>query len=231
MRRVDWTPPDGLSLRRFLPFGVRRQNPVFPDLEHRPILMISPFLGDDLLRSVADPRPNAALVSRREELLKTTAETIGKFDRVYAFRGGLDLEPEDADADLAPLAGLHAKVYVIDDGWDARVIVGSANATKAALGNPPQNVEFMVELVGRKSAFGIEKLLDPDGDGDEGAFLSLIEPFDQSQAGTVEEDASERALEYLLDAAAAVAGESRPFRESGAVGRWPIRLEARFSRC
>ena len=202
LRRVAWTSPDGLEISRFLPFGVGRRNPFFPDLKHRPIMMISPFLGDDLLRSVAEPRPNAALVSRREELLKTKAETIEKFDRVYAFRGGLDLEPEDADGDLAPLAGLHAKVYVIDDGWDARVIVGSANATKAALGNPPQNVEFMVELVGRRSVFGIDKLLDPDGDGDQGAFLSLIEPFDRSQAGTVEEDAGERALEYLLDAAA-----------------------------
>ena len=227
LRRVDWTSPDGLKLRRFLPFGVRRQNPVFTDLQHRAILMISPFLGDDLLQSVAEPRPHATLVSRREELLKTTAETIGKFDRVYVFRGGLDLEPEDADTDLAPLAGLHAKIYVIDDGWDARVIVGSANATKAALGNPPQNVEFMVELVGRKSVFGIEKLLDPDGDGDEGAFLSLIEPFDKSQAGTVEEDAGERALESLLDAAATVlvkanlSGSVEPSED----GRYTLKLE------
>ena len=227
LRRVDWTSPDGLKLRRFLPFGVRRQNPVFTDLQHRAILMISPFLGDDLLQSVAEPRPHATLVSRREELLKTTAETVGKFDRVYVFRGGLDLEPEDADTDLAPLAGLHAKIYVIDDGWDARVIVGSANATKAALGNPPQNVEFMVELVGRKSVFGIEKLLDPDGDGDEGAFLSLIEPFDKSQAGTVEEDAGERALESLLDAAATVlvkadlSGSVEPSED----GRYTLKLE------
>ena len=205
LRRVNWTPPDGLELNRFLPFGVRRRNPAFPDLEHRPILMISPFLGDDLLESVADPRPNAVLVSRREELLKTSADVIGKFDKVYAFREGLDLEPEDADTDLAPLAGLHAKVYVIDDGRrDARVIVGSANATKAALGNPPTNVEFMVELVGRKSDFGIEKLLDPDGDGDGGTFSSLIEPFDKSQTGTVKEDGADRELQSILEAAAAV---------------------------
>ena len=227
LRRVAWTSPDGLEISRFLPFGVGRRNPFFPDLEHRPIMMISPFLGDDLLRSVAGPRPNAALVSRREELLKTKAETIEKFDRVYAFRGGLDLEPEDADADLAPLAGLHAKVYVIDDGWDARVIVGSANATKAALGNPPQNVEFMVELVGRRSVFGIDELLDPDGDGDQGAFLSLIEPFDRSQAGTVEEDAGERALEYLLDAAATalvkvdLSGSVEPSED----GRYTLKLD------
>ena len=227
LRRVDWKTPDGLKLSRFLPFGVRPHNPVFPDLEHRPILVISPFLGDDLLQSVAEPRPNAALISRREELLMAKAETIGKFDRVCAFKDGLDLETEDADADLAPLGGLHAKVYVIDDGWDARVIVGSANATNAALADPSRNVEFMVELVGRKSVFGIEKLLDPDGDGDEGAFPSLIEPFDKSQAGTVEEDAGERALAFLLDAAAAVlakadlSGSVEPSED----GRYTLKLE------
>lgn len=233
LRRVDWTSPEGLQLSRFLPFGVGRHNPVFPDLEHRPILVISPFLGDDLLQSVAEPRPNAALVSRREELLMTKAETIGRFDRVYAFKDGLDLETEDGDADLAPLGGLHAKVYVIDDGRDARVIVGSANATNAALADPPRNVEFMVELVGRKSGFGIEKLLDPDGDGDEGGFPSLIEPFDKSQAGTVEEDAGERALESLLDAAAAVlakadlSGSVEPSED----GRYTLKLELDEAQC
>ena len=137
--------------------------------------------------------------------MKTSADVIGKFDKVYAFRDGLDLELEDADTDLAPLAGLHAKVYVIDDGRrDARVIVGSANATRAALGNPPTNVEFMVELVGRKSDFGIEKLLDPDRDGDAGTFFSLIEPFDTSLAGTVEEDGEDLELESILEATAAV---------------------------
>ena len=116
---------------------------------------------------------------------------------------------------------------MIDDGWDARVIVGSANATRAALGNPPMNVEFMVELVGRKSVFGIEKLLDPDGDGDEGAFLSLIEPFDKAQAGTVEDDVGERALESLLDTAATVlvkadlSGSVEPSED----GRYALKLE------
>ena len=62
----------------------------------------------------------------------------------------------------------------------------------------------MVELVGRKSDFGIEKLLDPDGDGDGGTFSSLIEPFDKSQAGTVKEDGADRELQSILEAAAAV---------------------------
>src|SRR6202030_1887490 len=74
------------------------------------------------------------------------------------------LAPELADEsdDDAPsernevLEGLHAKLFVIDHGWDASVFSGSFNATVHAL---QHNVEFMVELVGKKSRFGVEQFL------------------------------------------------------------------------
>ena len=209
LRRVRFNPPDGLALSRFLPFGIDRENPKFPDLEHRPLLVISPFLDGGLLRSVAARRPRTVLVSRREALLTAPAGSIAAFDEVYAFRGGLELEPEDAEVELLPLAGLHAKIYVIDDGWDARIVIGSANATGAALGNPPRNVEFMVELVGKKSRFGIQALLKPTREGDTGTFRGLIEPFDANEAGTVEEDADALELDRLLETAAVTLVKAR----------------------
>ena len=57
------------------------------------------------------------------------------------------------------LAGLHAKTYVIERGHAARLILGSANATKAAFDG---NIEFLVELVGTKSKLGIETFIGPD---------------------------------------------------------------------
>ena len=54
------------------------------------------------------------------------------------------------------LDGLHAKLFVIDHGWDASVFSGSFNATVHAL---QHNVEFMVELVGKKSRFGVDQFL------------------------------------------------------------------------
>jgi len=42
---------------------------------------------------------------------------------------------------------LHAKLFVIDHGWDASIFSGSFNATVHAL---KHTVEFMVELVGKK---------------------------------------------------------------------------------
>ena len=193
----------GFRLSRFLAFGLGRANPEFPGLERRPILVISPFLDGEFLWSVASNRRRSVLISRREALLAAPADALSRFSEIYAFRPGLELEPGDWEEDLAPLAGLHAKVYVIDDGWDARVVVGSSNSTSAALGSAPRNVEFMVELVGRKSKFGIGTLLKPGEGGDTGTFRSLIEPFDRSELGTVEEDKDAANLDLLLEAAAA----------------------------
>ena len=202
LRRVRFDAPEGLELNRFLSFGLGRQNPSFPDLGHRPLLVISPFLDGAFLKSAVATRPRAVLVSRREALLKAPADAISAFDEVYAFRPGLEPEPDDLDTELAPLAGLHAKIYVTDDGWNARVAIGSANSTAAALANPPRNVEFMVELIGKKRRFGIDALLAPGGDGAAVTFRSLIEPFDAEEAGTVDEDDDELRLERVLDTAA-----------------------------
>ena len=179
LRKVAFQAPDGLRLSRFLGFGTGRRNTTFPGLEHRPLLVISPFLDDGFLGQLAARRPRTVLISRRESLLKSSRDVIAKFDEVFAFRSGLEPEPEDLDTMLPPLTGLHAKVFVIDDGWDARVVIGSANSTRAGLGNPPRNVEFMVELVGRKSRFGIEALLSCDeNERSLGKFSSLITPFE-----------------------------------------------------
>ena len=202
LRRVQWDPPEGLELSRFLPFGLRRANPAYPDLERRRLLVISPFLDGEFLRSITRRRRRSMLVSRREALLTAPPDAVRSFEKVYAFRSGLEPEPDDTEESLPLLAGLHAKVFVIDDGWKARVAVGSANSTEAALGNPPRNIEFMVELVGRKSRFGIDALLGADREGEPGTFSSLLEKFDPDEAGTVTEDESAVRLERLLDRAA-----------------------------
>ena len=227
LRSVRFDPPRGMELSRFLAFGIGGANPAYPDLERRPLLVVSPFLGDGLLLRAAGRRPRSVLVSRREALLTASAEAVGAFDEVYAFRSGLDPEPEDAAGSLAPLAGLHAKLFVTDDGWRARVAVGSANATQAAIGERPGNVEFMVELSGSKAEFGIDALLAPAGRADAGTFRGLIEEFDPAEAGTGAEDPEAGGLARLLDAAAeAVARIDLAAAVSARDGgRYALRLE------
>ena len=223
---VRFDPPEGLKLSRFLPFGIGRRNIPYPDLQHRPVLVISPYLDGEFLQSVARRRARSVLISRREALLTAPAAAVRAFDKIYAFRSSLEPEPEDAEESLPPLAGLHAKVYVMDDGWKARVGIGSANSTEAALGDPPRNVEFMVELVGSKSKFGIDALLTPPGQGEAGTFRSLIEEFDPEEAGTVAEDDDAIRLDYLLDDAAetlARADLTGTVKESD-TGRYTLRL-------
>ena len=201
VRRVRFTAPKDLSLKRFLPFGTGRSNDPYPDLFHRRLLVISPFLGGEFLKSAVGRRRGCVLISRKEELLKAPRDAVRAFDRVYAFRSSLEPESEDTD-DIPPLAGLHAKIYVIDDGHKARIAVGSANSTGAAMGNPPRNVEFMVEFEGSKYRYGIDALLSPGKDGEAGTFSSLIEEFNKDEAGTVAENLDEVRLERLLDTAA-----------------------------
>ena len=201
--RVRFHPPEGLEVERFWSFGFGSVNPDFPDLKSRPILVVSPFLGGEFLRSIAERRPQSFLVSRRDSLLTAPRDALSGFTDIYSFKAGLELEPEDGEAYLAPLGGLHAKVLVIDDGWNVRLVVGSGNSTAAAKGRVPCNIEFMVELSGRKSKFGIDTFLKPGKDSDAGTFRSLIEPFDKSELGTVSEDEDANTLELTLEAAAA----------------------------
>ena len=91
---VQFNPPDGLKLSRFLSFGISDRNVPYPDLQHRSLLVVSPFLDGSFLRSVARRRPRSVLISRREALLTAEAAAVGEFDEVYAFRSGLEPESE-----------------------------------------------------------------------------------------------------------------------------------------
>src|SRR5690606_41102642 len=72
---------------------------------------------------------------------------------------------EDSEEGTVENRGLHAKAYVLENGWDTHVFVGSANATNAAL-LAGRNVELLAELIGKRSRVGgVDDLLGPDGLG------------------------------------------------------------------
>ena len=106
-------------------------------------------------------------------------EDLGSFQSAYVLDDAADIDVNrDDEEDPADhvLQGLHAKLYVADAGWKASVWTGSANATDAAFGS---NVEFLVEIQGAKSRFGIDALL-AKGSG-EARFSDLLKPYTEHE--------------------------------------------------
>jgi hypothetical protein len=146
--------------------------------------------------------------------------------RIYMFSDAAErLETEDEEPSYAPsfdedLSGLHAKLYVAESGWNARLFTGSANATDAAFHN---NVEFLVELSGRKSRIGIDKILGKEGE--KGTLLDVLVPYHPSStAKDTQQERLESLLERGRDAVAEAGLVSRVLSESG--GLFTLRLSA-----
>lgn len=176
IRRVQWTYPEEIESVSFWPLGLtnRRQWPFGGDISGRPILVMSPFVRDRSLERLTESTDRAVLISRPEELSRLSAETLARFESVFAFDPRDESSHEDAPANgPTQLSGLHAKVYVVDDGRKARVFVGSANATNGAFSG---NVEFLTELHGKKSSVGIDATLSASASGEIG-LRDLLVPW------------------------------------------------------
>jgi hypothetical protein len=184
LRRVRFTWPEGfdedncrfwvagLDGRAAAPFGSRRDKS----------LIVSPFLSNSVVQDFIDSSGGTHLVSRPESLQELSPATLKGCDSLHF------LAPQLADGtndDVSTvergevLDGLHAKLFVIDHGWDASLFSGSFNATVHAFRH---NIEFMVELVGKKSRFGVDQFL-RQAKG-ETNFADLLQPYDASTASS-----------------------------------------------
>lgn len=204
LRYVDFSPPEPFEDLVFHPFGIddRKQWP-FPDRKTN-IIVVSPFLSDSFLKRLSPETRHATLISRWEELDTLRESTLDPWDEVFTLDTAAELNPDsdpvemqgdgtetnDIDREDA-LQTLHAKLFIVDDGWDARVYTGSANATRAAFG---ENVEFLVELQGKKSTCGTEVFL---GDEDDDVPLrDLLMPYHRE--GPPETDPVAKRLDNAL---------------------------------
>ncbi len=140
-------------------------------MAHR-MAVISPFCSDQVLRTLAtQSKASDALISRPESLSGLKQETLALFTNCRHLDEAAETEDgEEDDTAEYPLAtGLHAKVYLFETRYYStytHVIMGSANATNAAL-NAAKNIEILVGLVGKQSKVGgIDELLGADGLGE-----------------------------------------------------------------
>jgi hypothetical protein len=154
-------------------------------------LLVSPFVGEDWISSRIGAASGSILISREEELLKLSQSLISKLECYYVGVPDLPPDPDEDQSQEAlgerpELSGLHAKVFVMDDGWNAHAFVGSANATDGAY---RLNVEFMVELIGKKSVLGIKTFFDPQNEkGGLGPLLVRYQPAsDQGRPDPMDE--------------------------------------------
>ncbi|MBA3831853.1 MAG: hypothetical protein H0X34_08170 [Chthoniobacterales bacterium] len=197
--RVEWeldnTPFDSLKFWplghdgvKTWPFNGRRER----------TLVISPFVTATTLGKLASSgHADDVLVSRGESLDAIDEVTLQRFADCYQLSSqGAILDPDSADVGEAlqtQLQGLHAKLYISDDGRNGRVWTGSANATAAAFGG---NVEFLVELVGKKSEIGVDAFLEKAKGV--ATFADLLEPYDPPESTAT--DTQLEALKNKLDA-------------------------------
>ena len=164
------------------------------------LLIVSPFVDKRGLKDLAEGADDSVLVSRLDSLVSLEDRSLSPFS--FVFYVNPDSAPEDTAEEAAEtekateseevLTGLHAKLFVADAGHEARIWTGSANATYAAFN---QNVEFLVELTGRKknkqNPCGIDSLITGEG------FRKLLVPY--TPPSTVAEESARLKLERRLD--------------------------------
>jgi hypothetical protein len=226
LRRVAFDLPEGFEKIAFWPLGLRGSRKWPFDGRIDRMLVISPFLSPGFLERISERGKEHILVSNIDALSSVTAGALKGFKDCFAFAGEADVSDSEVAADEARaneyLSGLHAKLYVADAGWDARIWTGSANATEAAYS---QNVEFLVELQGKKSGFGIDALMRQEK-GNTG-LVDLLQPFKPTDQA-VAKDPTEQKLEEMLEQARRAISSARLRIEAtpAADGRHDLYLRA-----
>ena len=131
--------PEGVDGIRVHVLGLAQTSSPLPRGTERS-LIISPFVSDDFFTRVHDTSIDE-LVSRSESLDRLAQGSLSKVSEVQVFddRSATDLDADDEHRTQfdpgRPLAGLHAKVFAFEQGAQARLFLGSANATGAAFGS------------------------------------------------------------------------------------------------
>jgi len=208
LRVVRFEVPEPFDEVGFWPLGRPGWKSPFSNYRPDRVLVVSPFLSDGFLRTVAESGSGHILVSRAESLAASNRKVLEGFKRLCTLADGADPEAEDGEASSAAtvqgeLTGLHAKVYLAEDGWNASLLTGSANATTAGFGG---NVEFLVELRGKKSKCGIEALLAPSQG--QASLAGLLQEFQLPPVDA--EEPSVAALQELIAKAKRAIVDSEP---------------------
>ena len=193
LRQTEWELPVGFECVRFHVLGLEGGG--WRPSRSKRLAVISPFCTDDALQYLVNTSDSAeALITRPETFAELAPESRAGFGCCFALdeaaetEDGEDVE-EKSDHDTH---GLHAKVYVFEQRWDTHIVLGSANATNAALLGV-RNVEVLAELTGKRSRVGsVATMLSADNLGE--VLVEITEPDERPDTDPLQQ-AAETALE------------------------------------
>ena len=189
LRWVRFRLQDDRNLRRFrdysfIPNGIEKatggyyrfdDTPLFKNTFHE-ILIISPFLSEDIIESFNDRNKKSLigndrymLITRRSSLAKLSAAALDKFkDGIYVLKDNV-VDGESiisGENNLIQQQDIHAKMYMIRKSSESDLYIGSLNASHNAVYG---NVEFMLCLHTFRSYLNMDIMKadlfgkDPDG--------------------------------------------------------------------
>jgi hypothetical protein len=198
LRRTGFYLPGEFKEYGFWPMGIpgyRNQWPFRGGFDR--LLVVSPFITPECLQRLAIQGSDHVLMSRLDSLSTLSRKDLAGFKKIFALDPMAETEEPDAETSESHFfetvpSGLHAKLYVADDGRKSHVWTGSANATTSAF---TQNVEFLIELVGSKSICGVDVFLEETKE--KSKFADLWQPFAPTSE-TVKPDIVQRQLEKAL---------------------------------
>lgn len=243
VRRVDFRPPRPFGDFRVHNFGLaRRRGWPFPSNGRS--LAVSPFLVGSTIKRLVRDHGLEVLISRPEafeDVVRGPGREVLP-GTCYVLSPGASLDSRNAEeeveeqgdgsppvngsppeSDVVELVGLHAKLFLFESGEEARLFVGSANATRAAF---QQNVEVLVELFGKKKNCGINALLGAEGDPRLETLRSLLQEY-RVPDSIAAADEAQQALEGRADRLTQVLGAARliaTVRDVDEEQRWDMTL-------
>lgn len=158
LRKTAFKVPPAFDRLQFHPIGIGKYRTGVPWYDPEHLVIVSPFLDDESLNRFKPISKEAFLFSRLEQLNGVNAGTLSGFDSYHLNQLVIDGERALDSQDDSDSQDLHAKLYVQTLKGESCWLLGSANATAPAKGDC--NIEFMLELKGRRAEIQGPRLVD-----------------------------------------------------------------------
>lgn len=244
IRRVDFQPPQPFTDFRIHHMGLwRRRRWPLPAASRS--LVMSPYLTGSFVKKLVEKHGLTVLISRpeafEEVILSSGHEALPT--TCYVLSQGAELDAREAQEEAAQeepsgsspvddpieLTGLHAKLFLFENGREVRLFTGSANGTAAAF---QRNVEMLVELFGKRKDCGIASLLGSEDHPqlESESLRSLLQMYRPPEPPGPDDD-PRRELERRVERIAHILGAASltaAIREVDPGQRWDTTLSGRI---